>query len=295
MKAFNAPKQSVADLLCATLEGPAQQLAESLFRGPPLLDYSSMASRPDTRLMAPELGSRCATMNQRGEIQTIELSVTFLPSLSSPCDQCILDRTETIKAAKRQADICSNFIGKICLVPAASPTGDEDFIFLPAAAILKIGLSDASKSIIKPRRRTAGPSVTGFGFGFSFESISYENPSDAEIEQITRAFADVDRTLCILASKSPQALAEKRKWKNARFLRELGLLQLLSQIPIDKGYFGQGIGIDLLEHALVAPMSRAKQMKKEKYSISRAKLLNIWWRDKVDNPNDRNSPPFVTL
>lgn len=296
MTAAHTPKKkSVANLLCETMEGPAQQLAASLFGGQSLLDYSSLASRVDARAVATEMSSRCVTMNRRGEISTIELSVDFLPSLGSPSDQGRLDRPEVIKAAKRQDGFAPHSVAKICVIPVPSPNGDEKFFYLPAVASLTIGLTDFSEPTPKRPRRSQTAATAELGLGLTFDRVRYDNPTDAEVQDAIRTFIKMDRTLCIAANKLLRVEVEKHTLENSRFLRELGLLQFLSQIPIDKGYIGHGVGVGLLEHALVGPMNRAKQVKKSKDALSRAQALNLWWCDAIDNYGKRNKPPLVIL
>ncbi|WP_257556143.1 hypothetical protein [Sphingobium sp. CFD-2] len=238
--------------------------------------------------------SRCVTMNRRGEISTIELSVDFLPSLGSPSDQGRLDRPEVIKAAKRQDGFAPHSVAKICVIPAPSPNGDEKFFYLPAVGSLTIGLTDFSEPTPKRPRRSQTAATAELGLGLTFDRVRYDNPTDAEVQDAIRTFIKMDRTHASRQTSYSELKLKNTRWETPDFC-ELGLLQLLSQIPVDKGYFGHGVGIDLLEHALVGPMNRAKQVKKSKQALSRAKALNLWWCDTVENPGKRNKPPLVIL
>ncbi len=288
-------KQSVESLICGTLEGPAQQLAASLFGEKPLLDHSSLAGRADAKLIATEMASRCVSMNQRGEINSIELSVDFLPSLASPSDQGRLDRPKVIKAVKRQDGFAPHSVAKICVIPVPLPNGDGEFFYLPAMANFTMGLTECLEPISKRSKRSRTAATAELALGLTFDRVRYNSPSDEEVRDAACAFNKINRTLCNTANKLLNSATGKNSSKKSRFLRELGMLQILSQIPVNKGYIGHGVGIDLLEHALVEPMSRAKHLKKSKQAWSRAQALNVWWCDTVENLGKRNKPPFVIL
>ena len=261
-------------------------------RGDTVFTYLCLADAALQGEVKREVCERVLVELKSGNLVGIGITYRAEPPWESAGSNARADISEIMRRRREIRDAAPHSITRLALSTIPGGSGSESFLYWPFLATLELTLRDQSapKTIRRAKSRSQAQPI---GARPAFRPVSLTNPDEANVKQVIDTWMRAGHHARKLAAAI--AVTARVDWRASRPLRTLGLLQFETLLTADKSFFGAGVGEDILNHALVKPIQRAKRAKRAKGAYTREEVIDIWWTEALHSTAVRHKPPFVKL
>lgn len=271
-------------LRAAIAHGPLEPLYDSHARDP--ISYPmSAAQKSAMSLIQKEIEREIAGFAAGTKPNRVSLDYRTDERWLSPVEDMRLN-VSALRAVKIQLKkAAAHSISQVLL--ATVPIGEDElrWIAQPVVVTLAVDVGEAGS--------VAAPNTLLSPVGCP-AALSVADPTPEQVHMLVAEFmraASAYRAEALRYARDQLALKKPRDWLQQRIV----LHAAASLLPINKAFFGCGVGAQIVKRSLVAVNAMSAAAKKPPNSLSRTEVQDLWWRDKLANPADRHNPPLVLL